>query len=583
MDSAPRIQATPARRLRLKNYVYFQQAEDGVWFEAGARRFTLRGGGVYPLVERCLALMEQGLSLEQIEERMPERLRGVLRQLVAGLDEHGMLLDLDEAPTPPMPAELLHYLRDQCTPQQWAERLPAWLQLEVAVQGEGYALKAACAALLASGVARVHVWRPVEARTRVTTAELELLDGAERLQFHAQGAELPDGVGLVLIASDGVEPAQARQWLAAAMARSTPCVFAGLLRGEACVVAGAEHAEAGLAALLEQLPQAPADSAEHSPASLAVAGALAAQAALQRGFSIESEAVQPGQLQRVSPWMEISVHPILSRASFAPAAALRYPPRLGLPTDRPLGDYERLRVGLDPLFDELTGRFLQRGLPELMLLPLHHELIGVRASAAAAPQWALGWGLDAEVAGVDALCEAVRLLCEQDLPGSIVAVARERARCEARAVAQALGRHALFQRCARARRIELGALQEAGLNVLRQLLAFHAGDDIELRAYALEGWPCHLLECRFQGRAIARVLEASFEDALAAVVGAACSALQLQAQLPEAHWLQGLKAPAADSDDVPPAPALRLRALRLPVWVEGLHAICAEAREVATA
>lgn len=581
MDSAPQTLAVPARRLRLKNYVYFQQAEDGVWFEAGGRRFTLRGGGVYPLVERCLALMEQGLSLEEIAGRMPERLRGVLRQLVAGLDEHGMLLDLDEAPTPPMPAELLHYLRDQCEPQQWAQRLPAWLQLEVAVLGHGYALKAACAGLLASGVARVHACLPVVSTGPVDAHELALLDGAERLRVHHDASPAADA-GLVLVASDAVDGAQAQHWLATAT-RASACVFAGLVRGQACVLAVAEHPEAGLAALLEQLPEAPADDAEHSPASLAVTGALAAQAVLQRWFAIESEAVRPAHLQRVSPWMEISHHPVLSRASLAPAAALRYPARLGLPADRPLGEYERLRVELDPLFDELTGRFLQHGLPELMLLPLHHELIGVRASAEAAPQWALGWGLDAEVAGVDALCEAVRLLCEQDLPGSTVAVASERARCEARAVAQALGRHALFQRCARVRRIELDALQGVGLQVLRQLLKFHAGEGIELLAYTLEGWPCHLLECRLQGRALARALEPGFEEAMRAVLGAACSALQLKDQLPAGHWLRGLEAPSGSSDALPSPPPLRLRALRLPVWVEGLHAICAEAREAPAA
>jgi hypothetical protein len=568
--AAADLQPSASGTWRLKNHVFFRDTPEGVHFDAGKQAFVLPGAGLYPLVARVLGLMDQGLPLARIEAAVPPRLQTHLHRLLAALRAHDMLLDDEDdcalllAADAPLPLrEFVKHLQDQLPAASYRPRLTAWRQAAVLLVGQGQALKAAAKALADSGVG--HLSLRVATGSAVSAAELQdhVLSAGVRGQtvdVRAAAAAEADfaAAALALFASDELDAsAQALAFDAQAAALGVPALVAGRFGGHAFVLPLAEAGVAGLAELLQW--RAADDGVPHSPASLALLGAVAAQQALAWHFGIGVARLRR-QAHEVSPYFDIAQRPLVGgrsdvrpavRGALAPLPPGAHASKFGLPAERTLANYETLRMQLAPWFDAHTGPLV---LPNerlhgvsLAQLPLYHEAVLVRVprplpgradrGAAAAPRLVAGWGLNAEQAGLRALSLALAQLAQhctdprRSVPATRV-VAFERERFEALALAQALAAAPEFadQRCLSW--IEPGAADDGVLHLLRQLLRHFTAEPVRLLLHWHPQQWSFVAQCVLGASGAARVLASACDTspraALQEAVGLACSHLQLQ-------------------------------------------------------
>lgn len=86
---------SPARPLRAKPYLHCAPLPDGVYFSGARAQFTLRGWDrLFQVADICVPLLEDGTSEDELVSALgSEQARPVVRRMVEGLREHGMLLE----------------------------------------------------------------------------------------------------------------------------------------------------------------------------------------------------------------------------------------------------------------------------------------------------------------------------------------------------------------------------------------------------------------------------------------------------------------------------------------------------------
>lgn len=590
----------PARRLRLKHHVFFRPTPEGVHFDAGSRHLMVPGPGVHRLVERVVGLMDQGVDLPGLQARLPERLQPAVLRLVQALDAEGLLLDetdatpwLDQARWPDGVTEFIKYLQDRADPHTRRQRWADWRSATVLLAGDGHALKAAARALADSGVGHLRV-RLQPGTGPVDAAELRAhlqASGIEGQQVEVQAASPADEdfqhIGLALWASDGDDTAAAAGFERRARGFGTRAVLALRSGGKALV---APPSEPGLPGLHELLAWDDQDAGEpHGPASLALAGVVAAQAAMDLHFGIAATQWQR-QVRRISPYLEVSRHALVAAGArpatlgpLQPLPADAFADLVGRPADRTLSAYEQQRIALAPWFDTVFGPFAWRAAAAdgslLAQLPLYHDAIAVRGPrGTAAPGPVLGWGLNAEQAGTRALLLALERLAgtvEPGRPATGTVAAFGTPRWQARALAAAVAGHPGFETRRRVAWLDLDDLHDPTVHQLRQLLRHFA----PAAAHVLLHWhptaPVCVAQVHLGDTLAASACDATALGAVQEALGLACSRLQVtDTAFWRGHgWAWPEPAPAqwqlppADLSQAPAATAPRVRWVR----AEGLN------------
>lgn len=418
--------------VKLKNYVFFREVEDGVLFEAGKKTFVLRGKGIYPVVARVIRFLDAGATFADMVQQVPEKLAPFVQRLLAELANHDMLLnasaELDlaqryEGQTALL--EFIHFLQDQLG-DAYAAAFERWQTTEIVVLGNGYALKAALSGVLNSGVGALTLWLAGQGHAQPAQAELESLI-AERKQhdsrFRCQQLTRESLLGDLKKTPGRLTLLCADDW--AGLLRELGDDLATLLRDTPYMVASATGAfgfisplnEAGytnFADLREWRPAQPgADDVQLSPAGFAMVGALAAFNFLKHAFAIDTVFLR-NHCALVSPYLEVDYHPLLpvtTLARRAPLLPVEYHVPFEIPEGRPVSHYETVLMKLAPLFDRQMGAFSDVPAKTLRQLPLYHDAIEVRFPRAfgVAPQRVYSWGTSAEDAGTRALARALAL------------------------------------------------------------------------------------------------------------------------------------------------------------------------------
>jgi hypothetical protein len=538
----------PERQVHLKNYIFFQEVDTGVLFDAGARSFVLQGKGIYPFVARIISLMDAGATVGQIAGRVPVSLSRLFRKMLDALHEYDMLLDKIDDPdltalldSSARFLEFYKYLQDRLPAERCRGAFDFWRRSACMLIGDGYALKASANAIASTGVGRLTIYL-ADGKGRVTEEELAASMATcgvpGQIRHIRRGWPSADDVGthavLVLAsdAEDGLHRACSAQ--ASSDLKGIPFIAAGCLDGRAFVAPPRHGAEVGLEDLLQWATSA--DHA-HSPVSLAVMGTIAAQHAIQYVCGIEVDQLRHHAYE-VTPHLDISRRPVIPAPNLRPLQTLirpEYISRIDVPTDRTMGTYETQRVRLDPWFDPITGPFSALASAGLVQMPLYHDAIGVRfpKTAYRAPETVLGWGLNAEEAGERALSLAISRLATAAVAGASATLrdnmstafdeASWRAIATARAVA-ADNRFAHQWRCAW---IDPGKVDDGTAQMLVRLVTFLGVPPLRLLLHWHPGAPSCIGRC-YLGETLAGSACAPRPiDALRDAIGLACSARQI--------------------------------------------------------
>lgn len=583
----------PARRLRLKHHVFFRNTAAGVQFDGGSRSLLLPGEGLHRLVERVIALMDQGLDQPALQARLPERLQPAVQRVVQALDAHGLLLDetddtpwLAQADAPLATTEFIKYLQDRADPATRRARWAAWREGRVLLVGDGHALKAAARAVADSGAGTLRL-RLLPGSSPIGLDELQEHLGAAGI--HGQALDLQaaapaaadfDGVATALWASDRADAAaDAAAFEQAARQHAVAAVVALRSGGMALVAPPSEPGLPGVHELLQW--QQPGTDEAHSPASLALLGVVAAQGVMDHHFGIDPAQWQR-RVRRVSPYLELSQHPLVAAGTrpatlgaLTPLAPQAFNDLLGQPGDRVLSGYEQQRVALTPWFDAAFGPLAWRPAGTrgqvLSQLPLYHDTIAVRAPQAqgSAAVQVVGWGLNAEQAGTRALQLALSQLAARMQPGldaADVVTAFDPARWQALAVAQAVAGHPGFAAQRRVAWVPLEQAQDSVVHLLRQLLRHFA----PAPARVLLHWHPRFAACVAQvyvGDTLAgTACDAAALPAIQEALGQACSRVQVN---DDALWRGRLwQWPEPEASQWQPAPYLHATSTELPARLQ---------------
>jgi hypothetical protein len=251
-------------------------------------------------------------------------------------------------------------------------------------------------------------------------------------------------------------------------------------------------------------------------------GSVAAHNALQYHFKIRSDALA-SHVYLVSPWLEVSQHALISAPPNTPSAS---PPGMQLPQGRALSRYEQLRFAAQTWFDPLLGPFDAARGKRVRQLPLFHEVIRVR-SAASNPL-AVGWGADAEEAGLRALASAFRYWAQAISPGEGMSVAFDYQTWRAVALADAIARSRQFSLACRTVEFDPTQVGSARTLLFVKLLRLYHPHALRVRIHWVPGLPAYHAECWSDGLLLASARAAEPLPATEDAIGEACSRLQLR-------------------------------------------------------
>ncbi|WP_374351126.1 hypothetical protein [Chitinimonas sp.] len=518
-----------ARQLRLKHHVFFKEVPDGVLFDAGRRSFILRNAASYPLIARIIQLMDAGRTLSDIHAALPTSCHGLFDNLIRTLQAHDMVqqaVDDTRLTVPAHAQQLWRYLQDNLSAADCAARFAGWQQETVLLVGAGYALKAAINALSDADTGHIALaWQTGIA----AQPQREELDSVLNRHGRSEGrsyrwldpeADWPARCGLVIYASDTWQPAMAERCAQFAAQMGAQCVLAAV-RGQHGLVM------APTAGSLPALPSSLPDSEEqkaHSPASCALLGCLAVHHGLQLYFGLRHASL-PGHVHAVSPWLEVSEHPLhQSRSAAAPVS----PATVQLPKDRELSQYEQLRIATAPWFDPLLGRFDLTPSQQLRQVPLFHEAIAVRSAGQAASQLAVGWGCDAEEAGLRALAHAFALAAAADMPGKAFLAAFDYQSWYDNALAHALVARPEFAGQCHSVQFDPAKVHGEKVQLLARLLRLYQPAALRIRLHTVPGLPACLAECHAGEQLLASAIGTTPLQAMEQALGEACSRWQLR-------------------------------------------------------
>ena len=519
-------------RERLRNQVFFRATEQGVHFDAGAMAFELKGRGIFPLVQRVLALMDAGHALPAIRAGLPASLQAWFDGFVDALRTHRMLIDdsSDEAWLAELTAgervrEFLKYLQDQLPAERRRERLAQWRQAHAVLRGQGYALKAAAQALLATGIGRITLQLD-DAASRVGAEELQHMAAVwpdTRTAIAPVGVH-PSAAGLFLHVSDAELDAAGEAALQEQLASLDGDAIAAVavrLRGHTLAWSEGAAAQPLLADLLDTLE--PRADAAPSPASLAIAGSVAAQSLLRRHFGIGSAALQH-RVFAVSDHLELQAHSLVPAAATLVDWAAGPAGTAADPTD-PLRADEALRLALAPWFDPLSGAFATVENEALVQLPLYHETWRLRARSA---ETLIAWGLDANEAWRRALGQVLVRRAAEALPqhASRLVCAFDEAEWRRQALALALLDSNAWQAGARSAEAPLLPTGDGPADLLQRLLCFLTDQPLTVRVQWHPDFAAVRLWIRAGHEWLAEAVAATPLLALREALGSASSRLQ---------------------------------------------------------
>lgn len=557
------LQADATGRYKLKSYVYFGETEDGVWFEAGDKSFVLKDRKLYPLVERFVDLIDSGTPVEEIVARAPAKLQGFFPKLFESLLRHDMVLAVDdEYPHPAAltehtgTAELFKVLEDRLQGAPLSAAVRRWQDAHVVAVGSGYALKAAATALAAAGCQALRVqWQG--GAGRATFAEVEAAVQAAAapgavlcLQVGVPDASLLGDADLIVYADDVADVSLARACDDVLRQHGRPGAIAGGFRGHACVLPPVEAGRVGLDELLEWLPSSDPAAASHSAASLSILGCVAAQTALFQFFGFDADK-RRGVVPVVTPELHVVPHALVPTGA-RPLLPFEHAPQYQMPEARSLETFELLKLALAPWFDALLGA-LQVGADDgIQQMPLLQYPVQVRRPGQEL-ETVVGWGLDLGQAGIRGLCDAVALLAAPHAPeGTRAVVAADEDTWRRRALADAVVCSAAFLASHASGWVELDALTEPSVGVLRRLLRYHSREQVKVRLH----WSCVGAVFGAEAWLGGHLVSTAVGDTVAGVVtdalGRACSNFQLSAAFGDGYWTRRLDPlPAAAAQGEP--------------------------------
>ncbi|MFI7316863.1 hypothetical protein [Streptomyces venezuelae] len=264
----PRSRTLP---LRAKPYLHCAPLPDGVYFSGARAQFTLRGwDGLFKVADICVPLLEDGTSEDALVSALgSEQARPVVRRMVEGLREHGMLLEParwtvpapDDALRTRYAGPLAHLESVHPDPYAAFARVRA---ATVAVTGPDAAVRPALRGLTRAGIGRV-----VAAEADAGFADIDA-DVVIRCVAAGERAERARWLGA--IDTDRPNP------------RACPVVLPVWLDDTVLVVGPAGDPGSG-AALFDRV-LAWARSMEAGPAARPVADALAGALAAQLAFDV---------------------------------------------------------------------------------------------------------------------------------------------------------------------------------------------------------------------------------------------------------------------------------------------------------
>ncbi|WP_188152460.1 hypothetical protein [Teredinibacter waterburyi] len=417
--------------LKLKNYVYFAETEDGVLFEAGAKTFALKGKGLYPLVSRVIHFMDSGSDRESIINNLPDKIAPFVNRLFEELTAHDMLIDAtaekaicEQFGENSETLEFLRFLQDNLDSEYLTE-FNRWRETRIVLVGNGHTLKSTLNGLVMSGIGHVDILFTGMETSRLKLAEFQqLLDSRAKddsgfsytlLNEDMLNQQLSSGrQEFVLFAADEVQ----------VLDRFVSDSASIRLNNHAFMVASStrNHGfvsplnEQGFTNYLDFLNWLPANfdydqDSLHSPASHALIGSVCAYSFINHFFNIYKSEMR-NHCAIISPWLDVDYHPILPVATLdrnAPLNPIDFRVEFEVPDGRPVSDYETLLMNLAPSFDEILGPFSPEPSKRLKQLPLYHDAIRIRypRSANAANQDVHGWGTSAQDAGMRTLSRSL--------------------------------------------------------------------------------------------------------------------------------------------------------------------------------
>jgi hypothetical protein len=550
MTTQATVQA--GQRFKLKSYVYFGETDDGVWFEAGDKSFLLKDRKLYPLVERFVSMIDNGVPVAHIIQKAPAPLQAFFPKLMDSLLAHGMVLPVDEdyphaeALTEHSGAdELYKVLEDRLQGAALSEALARWHGASVALVGNGYALKAAASALAASACRALLVqWESNPAvhagADEVARAVNDFAHPRCNVTFRT-GAIAVDELAqadLVVYASDDGNPQTAREVDAILRRSGRPGAIGANFGGRACVLPPVEEGRVGLVELLHWLPPADPEAASHSPTSLSITGCVVAQAALYQFFGFDQDK-RRGMVSVVTPELEVAPHSLVPAGGVS--AGLRefsHAPQFEMPEARALETFETMKLGLAPWFDTLLGAFAVGSDDGIQQMPLLQYPVEVRRPAHPdGDAMVIGWGLDLGQAGIRALCDAVAMLATSLAPeGTVVSVATNGDSWRRQALAEALVNSRHFDAGHRQAWIPIEQFESAPVQVLRRLLRYHTTAELGAKLHWSGIGDAYVVEVWLDGAAVSSAVGHDIGATLVEALGRACSNFQLREVTGHDYW-----------------------------------------------
>ena len=471
----------------LKGHIYFNKVAEGVYFQGQAGGFILKGDGIYPLVAKIISFIDAGFSLQDIQSKLPEKLRPFFVNLMTQLDQHQMLMPRGNEKLVPDGwmdfthfRDLFRYLNESAS--DFAHQFPQWQKQKIAIIGDGYALKSAVEGIATSGVKSLTVVLTKDL-TKDSVGKSEILnalnDYADKLPgFEGQVMQVNEcqsldvsGFDQVLYCSTELEPDHAYYQNA-----EQPSLIAGLLFGQAVVTPLSSVSQAGFNDIVEQMTRVAANDELLFPkAGLSMLGSIAALNVIKGFFDIDVDGLS-NYVYRVSPHLEMSRHPLLPTHAqqISSDAVTQFQAEFEMPDDRELEQYEQVKLALGAYFDPLLGCLDESVGKDIKQVPLFHAKLRLHfpSSMELVPKDVMCSGLNAATAGLRSIASALSLRTAAQLqvsPATITTDFDEQS-WKQNAYAQLLARSAGFAESAHSVRINLMRIDDEEMQLLFHFL-----------------------------------------------------------------------------------------------------------------
>ncbi|EKE87551.1 hypothetical protein [Idiomarina xiamenensis] len=425
MAEQSQTHSLPQQNLQLKGNIYFNKVEDGVYFQGANGGFVLKGQQIYPIVAKIVAFIDAGVSLQDIHQKLPEKVRPLFHSLLTQWQQHQMLMPRQSDSKVPESwwncaefVDFYQYLREASS--DFEQRFSAWQQQRILLIGNGPSLISALHGLAISGLSTLTV-TVLNDRDTATAVEAIIADYQQQLPGWQCQLQVVDKLSdehdvndqQVLFCSTDL-PYRKQQWFGPA----TVTAVAGGVQGRAVVSPVTSISQCDHMAMLQQIRPA-ADSAVQMPdAAWSVLGSVAALNLVKAFFALELNSLR-NYVYQVSPYLELSRHPLLPLLTTAASgveqngqlstAPLAFESEFELPEERDMLLYEQVKLALFPYFDPLLGCFDETAGRQIKQVPFFHARLDVSAlPAAQSAATLMAVALSADGAGLRVLSKAIQ-------------------------------------------------------------------------------------------------------------------------------------------------------------------------------